>query len=89
MKAKDPLEEMNPIDDDLSSLLNNFPLTVPVPDWYENAKSSTGESSINVTGFGFDSPPDDFPSPAATSLETSNPRWTLGPSCWNNMPDIC
>ncbi|KAE9456209.1 hypothetical protein C3L33_11910, partial [Rhododendron williamsianum] len=96
MKAKDPLEEMNPMDDDLSSLLNNFPLTVPVPDWYHeaaNAKSSNGESSKtnDVADPRFDTPPpDNFPSPVATTLETSNPKWsTLGPSCWNNMPDIC
>ncbi|XP_059661081.1 transcription factor MYB101 [Cornus florida] len=37
VKAKDPLEEMNPIDDDLSSLLDNFPLTVPVPSWYDGS----------------------------------------------------
>ncbi|KAI8558281.1 hypothetical protein RHMOL_Rhmol04G0078800 [Rhododendron molle] len=96
MKAKDPLEEMNPMDDDLSSLLNNFPLTVPVPDWYHeaaNARSSNGESSKKngVADSGFNTPPqDDFPSPVATTLKTSDPKWsTLGPSCWNNMPDIC
>ena len=45
MKEMNPLEEMNyPIDDDLSNLLNNFPMTVPVPDWYDvNATSSHGE----------------------------------------------
>ncbi|XP_052178681.1 transcription factor MYB101 [Diospyros lotus] len=92
IKENDSMEGMNSIDDDLSSLLNNFPLSVPVPDWYRgSANSSNGQpSSLKDGDSGLENLLVDGPqSPAATSLETANPKLTLGSCCWNNMPSIC
>lgn len=71
----DPLEEMNSMDDDLFSLLNNFPSEMPMPDWYRRGKSQS---------LGLESQPA-ASSPGPTSQEFA---WTLG-ARWNNMPGIC
>lgn len=44
--TEDPVEEMNSIDDDLFSLLDNFPEAMPAPDWYGGGRDlSRGKSS--------------------------------------------
>ncbi|XP_057507624.1 transcription factor MYB101-like isoform X2 [Actinidia eriantha] len=90
MKEMDPLEEMNcPIDDDLSNLLNNFPMTVPVPDWYDvSATSSHGEFLKMKGNLGINTSEDNLLSPIATTHSTTNPKWTLGACHLNNMPTI-
>ncbi|XP_047335946.1 transcription factor MYB101-like [Impatiens glandulifera] len=84
LNDKDALEEMNPIDDDLFSLLNNFPVTVPVPDWYnesvKNSNNRNEEPSNNIV-------------PAVNTTTTTMSEegdWSnLNSYCWNNMPRIC
>ncbi|GMP54001.1 hypothetical protein CsSME_00019289 [Camellia sinensis var. sinensis] len=91
MKENDQWEEMFDMDDDLSSLLNNFPMTVPVPYWYDAiGTSSFGQSSNMMDGYlGLNNLPEASPSAAATTMETTNPDQTRSLCCWNNMPDIC
>ncbi|KAA8524639.1 hypothetical protein F0562_011062 [Nyssa sinensis] len=86
MKAKDPVEEMNSEDDDLSSLLDNFPLMVPVPDW--NDGSGNTLNNMNEANAGFDNQQEALRPPVATTLARENHDWTLGACCWNNMPGI-
>ncbi|KAJ1418169.1 SANT/Myb domain [Sesbania bispinosa] len=74
--GEDPLEEMNSMDDDdLFSLLNNFPSEMPMPGWYRRGGSQS---------LGHETQPD-ASSPGPTHQDFA---WTLG-TCWNNMPDIC
>ncbi|KAL7231451.1 hypothetical protein ACSBR2_009660 [Camellia fascicularis] len=91
MKENDPWEEMFDMDDDLSSLLNNFPMTVPVPDWYDAiGTSSFGQSSNMMDGhLGLNNLPEASSSAVATTMETTNPGQARSSCCWNNMPDIC
>uniref|UniRef100_A0A5B7BBT0 Transcription factor GAMYB n=1 Tax=Davidia involucrata TaxID=16924 RepID=A0A5B7BBT0_DAVIN len=91
VKEKDPMEEINFIDDDLPSLLDNFPLTVPVPDWYDGSGNTLNGQSSNMAqaNAGFDNRQEALRSPVATTAAMENHDWTLGSCCWNNMPGIC
>ncbi|XAR55378.1 hypothetical protein NMG60_11035432 [Bertholletia excelsa] len=96
MKEKGTLqEEFNPlIDDDLSSLLNNFPMNAPVPHWYDqaSANSSNGQMSTMEDGNSqliINQRPDNSLSPAMNMSETANTKWTLTSCCWKNLPEIC
>nr|KYP43811.1 Transcription factor GAMYB [Cajanus cajan] len=71
----DPLEEMNAMDGDLVSLLNHFPLEMPMPEWYRRGESQS---------LGLENQPK-ASTPVPTDQESA---WTLG-TCWNNMPGIC
>lgn len=80
--------EMSSMDDDLLSLLNNFPSSSPLPDWYLGSKySSEGSSSGSITT--------KLVVDAQNNMETSKTAgapqldWTLGSCYWNNMPGIC
>ncbi|KAI6697521.1 hypothetical protein NL676_017640 [Syzygium grande] len=83
-----PLEE---VDDDLSSLLMNFPSSViSEPEWFRSAYSTPQPSGLDNGCVLIDGPrgPPPLPTPvsamAATELELNlcTPRW-------NNMPGIC
>lgn len=84
------------VDDDLSSLLINFPSAMPRPDWYRGGRDDvlTQESSSSAledraTGSGLNICSDGnaaSPSAAATASEFD---WsTRAASCWKNMPGI-
>ncbi|KHN44871.1 Transcription factor GAMYB [Glycine soja] len=73
--GEDPLEEMNGMDDDLVSLLNHFPLEMPMPEWYRRGENQ----SLGLEN----QPKASLPDPA-----DQEDAWTLG-TCWNNMPRIC
>ncbi|WCJ37563.1 myb domain protein 101 [Euphorbia peplus] len=91
MKPSDePMEEMNSMDDDLLSLLDNFPSTTPLPEWYRTKNVSEGMSSGTIgDGQEVEAQQDDSPARPASANETPNIEWGLGPSYWNNMPSIC
>ncbi|XP_061350625.1 transcription factor MYB101-like [Gastrolobium bilobum] len=74
LAGEDSLEEMNSMDDDLFSLLNNFPSEMPMPEWYRRGESQS---------LGLETQPDTSPDPTDQEF-----AWTLG-TCWNNMPGIC
>ncbi|KAJ7981290.1 MYB-related transcription factor [Quillaja saponaria] len=77
----DLMEEMSSMDDDLISLLANFPSAMPMPEWYrKGGGQSSGMASENL---GLASRHQD-----ASSAPTQELAWALEP-CWNNMPGIC
>lgn len=92
----EPLEEMDSMDDDdLMSLLNNFQSGMPVPEWYPGSSDDdltmnmqNGPSLCESNGNpGGDEQQQNVASPSAVA---SSPvlEWSLGSSCWNNMPSI-
>ncbi|OMP02264.1 hypothetical protein COLO4_11249 [Corchorus olitorius] len=67
------IEETNSMDDDLLSLLNNFPSSMPLPEWYNKSnRPSNGSSSSaymsTVRSSDLDSEQNLSPNPAATGL---------------------
>ncbi|EEF32712.1 transcription factor MYB101 [Ricinus communis] len=93
--TEDPMEEMNSMDDDdLLSLLDNFPSSTPLPEWYRRRNISNGLSSspIGDDGRGHEVDEQDAASQEAqgtTTGGTANVEWAFGSSYWNNMPSIC
>ncbi|WCJ37564.1 myb domain protein 101 [Euphorbia peplus] len=87
---EEPMEEMNSMDDDLVSLLDNFPSTTPLPEWYRTKNAGEGMSS-GTTGDDqeVEVQRDNSPARHASIHETPNVEWGLGSSYWNNMPNIC
>lgn len=85
------MEDMNSVDDDLMSLLNNFPSTMPVPDWYRRSSTmSNGQSSSSAGISGGNArveevPQNVSPKPAPAPKHDRN----LDACYWNNMPSIC
>ncbi|RAL41833.1 hypothetical protein DM860_009015 [Cuscuta australis] len=70
--------DINVMDEDIMSLLDNFPLVVQVPDWYGGADhDGSGDSG---GGGGFINDREDSKTSSTTTSEA-----TL---CWNNMPCI-
>ncbi|CAK9158003.1 unnamed protein product [Ilex paraguariensis] len=92
-RKKNPLEEMNSMDDDFLSLLDSFPSTVtPVPEWDDKGGSlSNGRLSGMVTAgvVGINSHREVPRSPVVTAAATPHHEWALGSCCWNNLPGIC
>lgn len=92
---EEPLEEMQSMDDDLMSLLNNFPLSVPLPEWYPGTSTDKSNLSSSSTTGGnqeattTDHQPNTSPTPAPTTAASPDLQWSLGSCCWNNMPGIC
>nr|QIG55695.1 MYB transcription factor [Paeonia suffruticosa] len=90
MKSKKEMEEMNPMDDELTSLLETFPSAMPVPEWYRRSDGGrgmlNGQSSSPIDASGtLDIGQESSSSPAATSA--MDPGLILG-TCWN-LPSIC
>lgn len=89
--SEDPLD-VSSVDDDLMSLLNNFPTSMPDPDWYPGGGedisnmetyASTTTSGDARQGVRNAVPQDASPTPVGKHDESLN-------SCyWNNMPGIC
>lgn len=75
------------MDEDLSSLLINFPSAMPEPEWYRGGSNCilTQQSSSNAledsaTGLDICS---DGDAPPPTEYD-----WSLRASCWKNLPGI-
>ncbi|KAJ8749171.1 hypothetical protein K2173_018642 [Erythroxylum novogranatense] len=91
---KEAMEEMNSMDDDLLILLNNFPSSTPLPEWYRKTKNESIGSSIGSTGEEREHEQEDVSmknvSVAAAANEASpSLEWALGSCYWKNMPGIC
>ncbi|KAG8387023.1 hypothetical protein BUALT_Bualt03G0210000 [Buddleja alternifolia] len=90
-EAKAPGEGVNitAMDDDLLNLLDNFPLSVPIPDWDEG-NGSEAPILTNGTNDAIESQPNASQyNPVAASSGTTNQDWNNFGSClWNNMPSI-
>ncbi|XP_022726633.1 transcription factor MYB101-like [Durio zibethinus] len=86
--SDESIERMNSMDEDLLSLLNNFPSSTPLPEWYtkttrmSNGSSSGGMRDGNMVLYAGQNV---SPAPAATA----NLNRALGSCCWKNMPGIC
>ncbi|KAL2245738.1 transcription factor MYB101 [Sesamum indicum] len=88
LETKAPGEAIASMDDDLMNLLDNFPLSVPIPDWDEgndsdspvltNDTNETVENQTDASQY----------NPVAASMGTSNQDWNFGSCLWNNMPSI-
>ncbi|XP_044466390.1 transcription factor MYB101-like [Mangifera indica] len=93
MKAgEDPSEEMNSMDEDLMALLNNFPLSTPLPEWYPgNSDISNGSSTTMTGGNNVDTNNQQNAAAITAPQSAASPdlQWSLGSCCWNNMPRIC
>lgn len=89
-QSEEPLEEMNSMDDDLVSLLTNFPSSMPLPEWYPKTGNTSNGSSSNVTGGndGLNTEQNASPTPVATMAGLDIDR-ALNSGYWNNMPGIC
>nr|URY18866.1 MYB protein [Zanthoxylum bungeanum] len=79
---EEPLEEVHSMDDDLMSLLNNFPLSMPLPEWYPGTSDTSNEEATTHQ-------PNASPTPAPSTAASPDHQWPLGSCCWNNMPGIC
>lgn len=93
MKAREePFEEMHSMDDDLTTLLSNFPLSMPLPEWYPgNSEISDGPSTtmIGCSAEDISHQQNAAITPAPTSAASPEFQWSMGSYCWNNMPSIC
>lgn len=88
--AEDPLEEMNSMDDDLASLLTNFPSAMPTPEWYRGGRHlSNGQSSgVESDNVRLDTQQSASPAPVTNTTEPEL-EWGLSPCYWKNLPGIC
>lgn len=94
--SEEPVEEMHCMDDDLLSLLNNFPSSEPLPEWYYRSRNGSHHhhhhglsSGGNGDVSGLDEEEDGKLNQATTAGAPQNLEWVLGSGCWNNMPGIC
>lgn len=79
---------MAPMDDELMNLLDNFPLSVPIPDW-NGGDGSESPILTNGTSSAMQSQPiTPEHNPVAASNEAPNQDWNFGSCLWNNMPTI-
>lgn len=87
-EAKASGEGIASIDDDLMNLLDNFPLSVPIPDW-NGGDGSESPILTNGTNSVIESQPDASEyNLVATSTGAANQDWNFGSCLWNNMPSI-
>ncbi|KAK7848208.1 transcription factor myb101 [Quercus suber] len=88
--AEDPLEEMNSMDDDLASLLTNFPSAMPIPEWYRGGRhlSNGQSSSVDSDNVRLDTQQSASPAPVTNTTEPEL-EWGLSPCYWKNLPGIC
>lgn len=87
--SEDPLD-VSSMDDDLMSLLNNFPTSMPDPDWYPGG----GEDISNMETYASTTTSGDARQDVAVPQDASPTRVgkhdkSLNSCYWNNMPGIC
>ncbi|KAG6785237.1 hypothetical protein POTOM_010967 [Populus tomentosa] len=89
-------QELNSMDDDLISLLNNFPSSEPLPEWYRQSRNERYSNRMPYSGL---NTVDDNRDPGvkedasltrASNTEAVPNRGRALVSChWNNLPGIC
>ncbi|KAL1216982.1 Transcription factor [Cardamine amara subsp. amara] len=90
-KYNEPTMVKATVDDDddlLMSLLNNFPSTTPLPDWYQSEASYLAPSSEILTG-NHQGNGRVEPTTALSPSSAVEPMASLGSCYWSNMPSIC
>ncbi|PKI41969.1 hypothetical protein CRG98_037652 [Punica granatum] len=90
MKMDNPFYSM---DEELSSLLMNFPSAMPKPEWYLSGSNNdaTGQSSSRAkenSSASLDVCNADDATPPRVMATSSESDWSLKASCWKNMPGI-
>ncbi|XXG69117.1 hypothetical protein AAC387_Pa06g2061 [Persea americana] len=83
---KEPTEENDSVDRDLSALFDIIPASMPmVSEWYnDNGEMSNAQSSASDDNIGLEM------QHLTSSLTVSSEQdWSLGSCTWNNMPGIC
>ena len=92
----EPLEEMDSmVDDDLMSLLSNFQTGMPVPELYPNSNNDdlgiNTHNDLSLCETNGNRDEDEQQPNVGTTVAVASPvlEWSLGSSCWNNMPSIC
>ncbi|KAL3635481.1 hypothetical protein CASFOL_020028 [Castilleja foliolosa] len=88
LNTKASREENSSMDDDLLNLLDNFPLSVPIPDWDEVHGNESPMLSHGTSGAMESQPNGARYNPVATSVEAANQDWNFGSCLWNIMPSI-
>lgn len=88
MKSKKELiEDVNSMDDDLTSLLDNFPTPMSVPEWYRANGEASNDPSSTVTDVNqaLEIQQETSASLAKTIDATAGRviKWKRGSSCWN------
>ncbi|CDP10791.1 unnamed protein product [Coffea canephora] len=81
----------NPVEDDLFNLLDDIPLPVTMPDWYDGNGNDIDGQCSNWTGGDAgkeNHQPEPSYSPVATTPEITDNNWTDGASYWKNLPGI-
>ncbi|KAF4382662.1 hypothetical protein F8388_015490 [Cannabis sativa] len=98
IEQKEEPVDVNSMDDDLISLLNNFPTSMPVPDWYggsgdRNHCNNKKEKSSVTSSFTRRVDEDDVvleqDSSSVPARTTGKRERSLDSCYWNNMPGIC
>ncbi|KAJ8568523.1 hypothetical protein K7X08_028056 [Anisodus acutangulus] len=93
LKKEGSLQGINQVDEDIMCLLDNFPLAVPVPDWYDerdDKNNSNGKSSnVDINHKAENQVESKSQVVITTSSGPKNHDWELGGCCWNNMPSFC
>ncbi|XVE85987.1 hypothetical protein DITRI_Ditri17bG0136000 [Diplodiscus trichospermus] len=83
------MEERNSLDDDLLSLLNNFPSSMPLPEWYtKTTRMPSGSGMTGGVNMVLDTKQNVSPTAPGPGV-TANLDRALGSYCWKNMPGIC
>nr|AGN52196.1 MYB-related transcription factor [Salvia miltiorrhiza] len=87
VEAKAP-KDTTQMDDELMNLLDNFPLSVPIPDWDGEDGSESPSLNDGTSNTMHSQPIASEYNPVADSLESPNQDWHFGSCLWNNMPSI-
>ncbi|KAK4398035.1 Transcription factor [Sesamum angolense] len=87
-ETKAPGDAISSMDDDLMNLLDNFPLSVPIPDWDEGNGSESPVLTNGSNGTIENQPDASQYNSIAASTGTTNQDWNFGSYLWNNMPSI-
>lgn len=88
LEAKVPGEGMASMDDELMNLLDNFPLSVPIPDWNGGDGSESPIKNNGTSSAMRGQPAASEYNPVAASAGAANQDWNFGSCLWNNMPSI-
>lgn len=77
------------MDDDLISLLNNFPSSEQLPDWYHQSRNESNGAAYGGAGDHKCHKTQQDASSLTAGDAAPNLKWKLGSCDWKNMPGIC
>ncbi|MCD7468540.1 hypothetical protein HAX54_006875 [Datura stramonium] len=91
LQKEDSLQGINQADEDIMCLLDNFPLAVPVPDWYDERDDQKNNSKFGIDDHRAEKQAEESKSQVVITSTSGSKKhdWELGGCCWNNMPSFC